>query len=115
MKNKKILSLLLCIFFISGCDLLPKRIETRVETSPPIRCGVQERPDPLKTLPVEFKTVEDEDGTVWIAMDTESYQNVSLNNSMMLSYIRSQNHINDALMECMDSYNKRIKENPEED
>jgi len=118
MKNKKCLRLLLCIFtlfFITSCGFLPTKVE-RIEHKPsPILCEGYSTPDSLNMLTVKFDTVEDKDGVFWLAMDSQAYENASINLANMLGYIRSQKAINKYLVDCIDNYNERLKENPGED
>ena len=100
MKKLMILSLIL----LAGCT-----VTKEIPIVTPVVCEGKPSIQGIKTLHVKFVKAQDVDGNYVIGLSGDAYENLGINSSRTLSYIKAQEEVVTYLESCIKRHNEKVE------
>lgn len=111
MNLNRLLSSFLILVSLTGCSMFGEKVVVQRENLYlPINCPAPPKPTPIVTQKIEPRAVIDQAGLAWVGLTPQHYENLAINTSETIRFIKSQNGIIRYYQGCITEFNETIDE-----
>lgn len=106
----KILLSLILVSLLSGCFAPKEKIVVKTQNVyAAIVCPDPQKPQPIRTKPINPKAIQDQAGIWWVGLSPDEYGNLAINTQETIRFIKDKNGDIEYYKKCIIDFNTLVE------